>query len=291
MKTGKIRYIDKTLGLILFSTCFFVLADIPSIMAQKKMESNRLRIAGLQMNTLKDIQQNKKTIIEGIQKAAKENVSFLATPEGSLSGYNSTFDRNELLAALDEVVDIAKNLNVGLMLGTCYKSIENNQEYCYNQIRVYTPEGDYLGAHSKILRTSPIDYPGTGEMVEYVEGTLRTFEWNGIRFGALICNDLWATPGYTTKSNPYLAMKLRQMGAQVIFHAINSGTNQRYKNFHESSAELWAYSLKIPIVEVNAAKGNDAINAQSGLIGVDGKRPVEVPYSGEQFFICEFEIE
>jgi predicted amidohydrolase len=45
--------------------------------------------------------------------------------------------------------------------------------------------------------------PGTGEMVEYGEGTLWTFDWNGYRFGILICNDLWATPGYTMP-NPYL---------------------------------------------------------------------------------------
>ena len=78
-------------------------------------------------------------------------------------------------------------------------------------------------------------------MIDYVEGELKTFEWNGKTFGILICNDLWATPGYTTMPNPYLPWKLKQMGAKFIVHCINSVSSQKYKSFHESSAELWAY--------------------------------------------------
>jgi predicted amidohydrolase len=129
-----------------------------------------------------------------------------------------------------------------------------------------------------------MDLPGTGEMVDYVEGELKTFDWNGYRFGILICNDLWATPGYTTIPNPYLPWKLKQMGAQIIVHCINSGTVQKYRPFHESSAELWALSLKIPILEVNAAHGEEKINAQSGLIDSDGERRLRVPDFGLQFF-------
>jgi hypothetical protein len=74
------------------------------------------------------------------------------------------------------------------------------------------------------------------------------------------------------------------MGAQFIVHCINSGSSQTYRTFHESSAELWALSLKIPIVEVNAAQ-EDPINAMSGLITADGERKVRVPDQGTQFFL------
>jgi predicted amidohydrolase len=121
-------------------------------------------------------------------------------------------------------------------------------------------------------------------MTEYIEGNLKTFDWNGLRFGILICNDLWATPGYTTMPNPYLPWKLKQMGAQFIVHCINSGTAQKYRPFHESSAELWALSLHIPILEVNAAQGNETINAQSGLIDANGDRALRVPDKSLQFF-------
>jgi len=170
------------------------------------------------------------------------------------------------------------------MLGTCYKESIADRVFCYNQVRVYSPDGHYMGAYSKILRCSSLDLPGSGEMVEYIEGELKTFVWNEVIFGILICNDLWATPGYTTMPNPYLPWKLKQMGAQFIVHCINSGTEQKYRAFHESSAELWALSLKVPILEVNAAHGNVIINAQSGLIDVNGERSLRVSDSGFQCF-------
>ncbi|MBK8503786.1 MAG: carbon-nitrogen hydrolase family protein [Saprospiraceae bacterium] len=250
-----------------------------------------IRVAGLQMNVTSDIQTNKLTILEGISKAAEADADFLMTPEGSLSGYNNTFDAQELKVAMQEVKEAAKKVKVGLLLGTCYKEGVGEYEKCWNQIRVYSPEGNLLIAYSKILRCSPIAAPGTGEMLAYEEGKLETFSWNGIQFGTLICNDLWATPGYTTMANPYLPLKLKEMGAEVIFHAINSGKNQRYKAFHESSAELWAQSLGVLIMEVNAAQGTDPTNAQSGLIAADGERTVKVSEIGSQFFIADIELD
>jgi predicted amidohydrolase len=242
-----------------------------------------IRLAGLQMLVGSDIGKNKEQILQGINMAARDGVSFLVTPEGSLSGYTSDFNQEELSRALEEVRAAAQKMKVGLMLGTCFKEVKNGKEICFNQVQVSTPEGQSLGAYSKILRCSELDVPGTGEMTEYAEGTLRTFEWEGCRFGILICNDLWATPGYTTMPNPYLPWKLQQMGAKFIVHCINSGTAQKYRSFHESSAELWALSLHIPIVEVNAAQ-QEMINAQSGLIDAQGTRILRVPDTGTQFF-------
>ena len=249
-----------------------------------KKGTSSILISGLQMNTLNDIKANKEQIIDGIRKASLEGADFLVTPEGSLSGYTSNFKQSELSAALEEVKAAAQKMKVGLMLGTCYKERIKDREICFNQVRIYAPDGHFIGEYSKILRCSNLDVPGTGEMVDYAEGELKVFDWEGLRFGVLICNDLWATPGYTTMPNPYLAWKLKQMGAQFIVHCINSGTAQKYRPFHESSAELWAFSTHIPILEVNAAQGKEIINAQSGLIDASGTRSLRVPDSGEQFF-------
>jgi predicted amidohydrolase len=258
--------------------------------AKMKNEGSSILLAGLQMNVTADIKSNLEQILTGIREAAGEGASFLVTPEGSLSGYTSKFNQEEVNAALEEIKTAAARMKVGLLLGTCYKELKNGEEFCYNQVRVYTPDGNFKGAYSKILRCSKLDLPGTGEMVEYVEGELRTFDWNGLRFGILICNDLWATPGYTTLPNPYLVWKLRQMGAQFIVHCINSGTAQKYRPFHESSAELWALSTNTPILEVNAAHGNAAINAQSGLIEANGERILRVPDSGTRFFTARIYV-
>jgi len=260
---------------------------VGKLTAQVKDETSVITLAGLQMNTTRNITINKEQIIKAIHEAAKAGADFLVTPEGSLSGYTNEFNQHELSKALTEIISVAKKANIGLMLGTCYKDTVNEKEFCYNQVRVYAPEGHFLGAYSKILRCSNLDLPGSGEMVDYVEGNLRTFDWHGLRFGILICNDLWATPGYTTIPNPYLPWKLKQMGAQFIIHCINSGTVQKYRSFHESSAELWALSLQIPIFEVNAAQEKEIINAQSGLIETNGERSLRVPDSGLQFFTAK----
>ena len=81
------------------------------------------------------------------------------------------------------------------------------------------------------------------------------------------------------------------MGAQVIFHAVNSGHHQRNRAFHESSVKLWAYALQIPILEVNALSTPDEpINARSGLVSPDGSYSPHVPDVGERFFTCEIII-
>lgn len=254
-------------------------------------EKRQMRIVGFQMQVSTDIPRNQEQILQAIKYAQKQGADFLITPEGSLSGYNASFDGQELHAALETVTTAAREAAIGLMLGTCFKDTVDGKEQCWNQVRVYSPQGEHLGDYSKILRCSPIDVPGTGEMLDYVEGTVRTFEWRGIRFGTLICNDLWATPGYTTMPNPYLPLKLKQQGAEAIFHVINSGTNLKYKPFHESSVELWAESLRLPIVEVNAAKSQQPVNAQSGLVDRTGERVVQVEVNGVHYFTCEINFD
>lgn len=261
-----------------------------TIMGVSAMAQGSLRIAGLQMNVSNNIKENESNIVKYLNNLKDQNIDFLITPEGSLSGYTSQFDGDELIKSLNRVEEVAKELNIGLVLGTCYKEAINGREYCYNQARVYLPDGTFMGAYSKILTCSPLENPGTGEIMEYVPGNVKTFSVNDVEFGILICNDLWATPGYTTTPNPYLPWKMQEAGAKVIFHIINSGTNQTYKNFHEASVELWAMTLKMPIIEVNAAHGDKEINARSGIIDKEGKRTKILENKGEQIFIYDLEL-
>ena len=249
--------------------------------------TDTINISGLQMLVTHDVAQNEGRILGAIELAANDGSDFLLTPEGSLSGYHADFDRIEVADSVERVVAAARNARVGLALGTCYKEIEDGDEYCYNQVRLYSPEGTYLGFHAKILRCSSLGHPGTGEMTDYVEGTLRIFDWRGCRFGALICNDMWATPGCTVMPNPYLAWRLKQMGAQVILHAIHSGHDQHFRPYHEANVALWASTLAVHIVEVNAINETDQpTNAAGGVVGPDGNRIVAAPDIGEQYFAC-----
>lgn len=277
-----------------------------------------LVVAGFQMLSSKDVQANESAIHRAIDQAAGVKADILLTPEGSLSGYYSDFDRVIVANAVERLAQHARASHVGLLLGTCYKEMEEEaprvtlkrlgvsaerREYCYDQVRVYAPSGEYLGAYSKILLCSSLYHPGTGEMRDYVAGTLRLFSWDGIRFGVLICNDLWATPGFTTTPNPYLAWRLRTMGAQIVFHAVNTARTDRapltqeerrmsmlYRSYQESNQVLWAMMLNIPIVTTNANDGTTPSNCRAGVIDQAGERNCMAHEVGEQFFSCKIWI-
>jgi len=185
-------------GRVVMLILFFIQPGQMPASGQTGTDNAGVVLMGLQMQVTSDIDRNLEQILEGLGKAAAIKASFLVTPEGSLSGYNSHFNQDELSKALESLTSAARQINVGLMMGTCYKETVKGKEYCYNQVRVYSPSGKFEGAYSKILRCSPLDLPGTGEMNDYVEGDLKVFDLDGIKFGFLICNDLWATPGYTT---------------------------------------------------------------------------------------------
>lgn len=248
-----------------------------------------LTVAGLQMLDSHDVPANERAIHRAIDRAASAKADFLLTPEGGLSGYYAGFEREAVSQAAARLAAHAREVRLGLLLGTCYKEREvgptGEREYCYDQVRVYSPAGDYLGAHSKILLCSPVTHPGTGEMKEYVAGSLRAFTCNGLCFGVLICNDLWATPGFTTLPNPYLALQLKNLGAQVLFHAVATpGPDLSYQPYHESNQRLWAKALAIPIVTVNLSDGTNPANCRGGVVLPDGERKVLAEGAGEKFF-------
>ncbi len=255
------------------------------------MPNKTLTIAGLQMRVGDDIAANETKILDAIARAAKDKADFLLTPEGSLSGYRSEFDPADVELALKRVSAAARKAKLGLALGTCHFEAVGRRKRCFNQLRIYSPAGKYLGFHGKILLCTDVDKPGTGEMSEYAPGELQTFRAAGVRFGALICNDMWCGPHCTTIPNTHLAMQLRKMGARFILHSIHSGNDLRHAPFHETATELIARTNRVPIVAVNAAppKGK-SINARSGLIAADGTRPIKVPRRGEHYFTCKVKI-
>jgi len=99
-----------------------VLLTVNLCLSQENSSGQKLRVAGFQMDVTNSISDNKEKILAGMRKAVAGKAIFLQTPEGSLSGYRSTFDQKELSTALAEVLALAKELKIGLLLGTCFKN-------------------------------------------------------------------------------------------------------------------------------------------------------------------------
>jgi predicted amidohydrolase len=293
----KYRFVEFTLLIFLAVVSFSFSSDQKTNgVGDYKNSTNppkSIRVAGVKMAVSDDIKTNIEAIKKAIDYAQQEKADILLTPEGSLSGYTSNFNKKEAKKALEEVVSYASQAKVGLALGTCFYEDDNK---CYNEIRFYDTEGNFLGFHSKILRCGDMEDCTKGEINDFYTTPLRTFEFNGIIIGGLICNDLWANPMCTTLPDTHLSQQLSRMGARIIFHAVNGGRSESewsniYWDYHLTNLLIRAMSGKVWIVTAdNSYPLNLRSSAPSGVINPEGKWASETEAKGVQYFSYSIEV-
>jgi len=250
----------------------------------------RITLAQISVSN-EDIGKNLQTVKDAIKQASDEKADILLTPEGALSGYTHEFDVTVLKDALPELTAYASHHNVGLALGTC---MEEDDGLRYNELRMYTPAGEYLGCHTKTLLCGFGD-PPEGECNHFSTKPLRVFNFNGITVGGLICNDLWANPACTPMPDIHLAKTLSRMGATVIFQAVNGGRDDSeisqglIRTFHEVHVLTQANAYGITICTVdNAHPEHIGVSSIGGIASPNGKWKHTLPAKGHQ--ISTFEI-
>jgi predicted amidohydrolase len=227
------------------------------------------RITLAQIRVGRNLDENLARIRAAFAQAKKDKAEWIMFPEGALSGYNKNFDQAKVAAALTEVMSLCRDARVIAVLGTCWQ--ENGQ--FTNEIQIIDADGKLVGRYAKHCLTY-------SEAKNYKVGdTPLVHQVNGLKIGTLICNDLWVTPGWTDGPNPHLTLQQAKAGAQVIFHAVNSGSDLRYRDYHESNLKVRSAEAKCPIVVVNAA-GDKPINCASGVVA-DFEYVKALPTQGE----------
>lgn len=254
----------------------------------------KLRVAGFQMPVGRDVRANSALILGAIEQAAAAGAELLLTPEGSLSGYRPDFPVEVWKEELARVTARARERRLGLALGTC--AIEEGGR-CYNQIRLYRPDGAYLGFHAKTLLCGTLGPKPEGEIRHYLPAPLQCFDWApGCRLGALICNDVWANPSCTPMADPHLTQRLAELGARVILHAVNGGRDaselsQVHWQFHESNLRLRAQAGGVWIVTVdNSDPATLPTSSPSGVVRPDGTWACRAPAAGAHLFVHELDL-
>lgn len=253
-----------------------------------------IRVVGAQLLVSKDVQLNLASILRAIERAEAERANILLTPEGSLSGYTPKFDVREVQDALKQVTSAAHQASLGLALGTCF--VETGDGQCYDQLRFYDPGGRYLGFHSKTLTCGSLTDPPVGEINDYASTPLRTFDFMGICVGGLVCNDMWANPSCTPMPDSHLSQELSNMGARIIFHAVNGGRSESdwsdlVWQYHESNLRMRARGGKVWIVTVDSSfPPHLRCSAPSGVIDPDGYWVCRAEPQGEQFFAYTIDL-
>ena len=272
-----------------------VLSNAQGQRTESPQPARQLRVAVAQIPVVADIGTNVKTLTRAIDWAVAQKAEILLTPEGSLSGYRYKFDQARVEAGLKKLVARASAADLSLALGTCF--IEPDDGKCYNQIRFYDGDGTFLGFHNKTLTCGTMTKPPKGEINHYAVRPLRTFRLKGITIGGLICNDMWANPACTPMPDPHLSQQLSEMGARIVFHAINGGrsgnewSRQVYWPFHETNLRMRAAAGKLWIVTAdNCSPTNIPCSAPSGVLRPDGQWATKAPNQGENVLVYTIEL-
>lgn len=255
----------------------------------------KLTVALAQIPVSYLISENLVVIQSALKYAADHKADILLTPEGSLSGYTHDFNRQDLNEALQILEADILRQNVGLALGTC-KYEEDG--LCYNELRFYSKHGEFLGMHTKTLLCGTLEEDPLGEINEYSRKPLQVVKFAGITIGGLICNDMWGNPYCTPMPDPHLAHSLSNMGAKIIFHAVNGGrTGSEFsqgivKRFHESNILMNAGANKLFIVTVdNSFPENIPVSSIGGVAGPDAKWLYRLNDTGCQYGVFTVNLE
>ena len=246
--------------------------------AEENAAAQKPRRATLaQVAVHKNVEQNLASARRALEQAGAEKADFVLFPEMFLTGYARDLRQDEAAAGMAEIAGMCRKFAVTALVGTAWKE----EDKTFNQVRIVDAKGAPAGVYAKKCLTY-------GDAKTVTAGTTElVFSVAGLTAGILICNDLWVTPGYSDGPNPHLTLKQARSGAQVIFHHIFSGSDQRHRSYHESNHFVRAAEAKCPIVAVNAFTAPE-VNATSGVVGTDFKHLVALPRDREAIQTVEF---
>jgi predicted amidohydrolase len=224
------------------------------------------------------IEDNLPRILDSITAAKGD---FIVFPEMSLTGYHGEFSMKATEAAWSQISAACRKAYVTALIGTGCKTADGT----FIQTRIYTPDGELLGTHEKLV-------PTDGDRKFCIPGEeLRTFQHEGLTFGCLICNDLWVTPGCGPYPDPRLTYQLGQQGAQIIFHGVNSGTSAAHLPYHESNLALRAMESNLYIATANAACADGPVNCTTGVMAPDGAWIAQCSHEGDHTCTVDIDFE
>jgi len=258
------------------------------------MEVVRIRIGGAQIPVTENIQKNISTIKIAVDWASENKVDYLVTPEGSLSGYVTYYDFEEVQTALTEIEKYSAKKKIGLCLGTMWQEDEYFGRVKRNQIRFYN-DGELIGVTNKTHviehdASLPNDLEKNGVDIHWL-----TTEKCGLPIVGLICNDLW---GHSWLGGKCIINEAQKTGGVGLFiHSTNgergNDETKYFEKWHDAHLRLLSRSSQIPIFTVDNSihmTGEDydgETSSESGVV-INGEWVTNVPRTGTQYFYHDF---
>ncbi len=202
-----------------------------------------------------DLQAGLAQIEDGLRAAAGAGVDMVTLPEVFLPGYNTDQSPppegwEDAIAALPGLV---ARYGVGLTIGLA----EHRDGRIGNAAWVYGRDGTVLARYWKVQLFGP------REKSIYVPGDeLVTFEFEGVRFGLLVCYDV---------EFPEHTRALAQAGAQALL--VPTANMKPFVNVHEVTVPARALESALSIVYANYTgdEGDLTYTGRSLIAGPDGR--------------------
>jgi len=279
------------------------------------MTKETLRLAGAQIPVGTDIEFNKKEILKAIDWAKENEVDYIQTPEGSLSGYANDWTKNieQLKDAEKEIKDHQRKSGVNLNLGTCFREEEPAGLINRNLIRFYNiwdiennPDNlpvmmakTYCIPHDNCIRRDQ----NQGIQTMYIPSGKSFQDGRPLKVAGLICNDMWgAAEEIGTSVNELLVRE----DLDIIFHSTNgikftpSDVRQEaFDAYHDGFLRMTALKTLATILTVDSCttwwwEGKEEevdlcrTSSESGVLDFTGWK-TKVPRTGRQYFYYDLD--
>ena len=237
-----------------------------------------IRVSGAQMHVSDNLSENLERILRLIDST---DTDFLVFPELALTGNHGGFGQRGLERGWERIAAACRQAYTTVVLGT--GAVDPSGLYI--QSRIVSDEGDLIGTHEKLVPTrEDRAWCRPGE-------ELRVFDYNGLRFGCLIGNDLWVAPGRGPYADRRLSYQLGERGVHAIFHSIHTGTDTEYRGFYRANLMLRAKESRCFIFTANAAPESGQLNVPSGVVSPEGEWLTTCPLQGPQVYSFDLDVE
>lgn len=260
-----------------------------------------MRIVGASIPVTANVRENVRWIYRAAVRAASLSADLLLTPECSVSGYESIWDADLVTAGLDRVATMSVETGVTIGVGAFVPAGDGRSA---NEVRLYTGGRIASSYRKRVLVGS-----GASEIAEPDERSLLApgdvdmdLLTGGVRFSALICNDLWANPLYSPAHVDDLVARAAGRGIDCLLHAVNTGIEAQddkpeddwvevHRWYHESNLRLRSRAQTLPIVTVDVADGDGGVmsSSPSGFIGADGRWAGRIDRPGPHIIVGDLD--
>lgn len=241
----------------------------------------KTRILLAQLSTkLGDIKGNEKKIIKAIEKAKKEKVDILVTPELSTIGYGSGdiyLDKvDENLESLNRIKKKVNNFYaiIGYVEKDSYGFFYNSAALIY--------KGKIIGNYRKVQL---VNYRLFDEKRYFKRGTkLNVFKIKNFKIGILICEDVWF---------PEPARVLALRGADIIIVLGASPFERKKKEIWEDFLIQRARDNILPVLFCDQAGCQDGVTylGYSMFVNAYGSIIKSAKMLEEDYILCEVDLE